>query len=276
MDIKQVISLRKSIRTYKDEPISQELGEKLNNYIAEVVLPFGTKSRFTLLDADEMGPQKTRLGTYGVISGAKTFICAITEKTERHEENLGYAFEKVILYATSLNLGTCWLGGTFNRSKFGSALELKENEIIPVVSPVGYAKGNRSLIDSIFVKSAGSNNRKDWSEIFFDGDFGKPLERVTANKFVDVFEMVRIAPSASNKQPWRIVKCGEMFHFYLCRTPGYKGALGFDIQRLDIGISMCHFESMIHEIGFTGKWIDKNPGLVSGKNKEYIITYTVE
>lgn len=271
---KQIITKRKSIRTYRDEPISPDSKKKLENYIACVDTPFETKTRFALLDAEEMGSQKTRLGTYGVISGAKTFICAITEKTEGYEENLGYAFEKIILYATTLNLGTCWLGGTFNRSKFAKALELKENEIIPVVSPVGYAKENRRLIDSILVKSAGSNTRKDWSEIFFDGEFGKPLEREAADKYADVFDMVRIAPSASNKQPWRIVKYGDMFHFFLCRTLGYKGVLGFDIQRLDIGISMCHFDMMAKELGLTGKWVHKNPGLPLESNTEYIITYT--
>ena len=275
MDIKQAISQRKSIRTYRSEPISKELREKLESYIADVTSPFESKMRFVLLDTDDMS-SKTKLGTYGVISGAKTFICGVTEKVDRYEENLGYAFEKIILYATSLDLGTCWLGGTFNRSKFAKAVGLKENEIIPVVSPVGYAKENRSFIDSIFLKGAGSVNRKDWSELFFDEDFGKPLKRDAEDRFAEVFDMVRIAPSARNKQPWRIVKNGGMFHFYLFRALGYKEALGYDIQRLDIGIAMCHLEVVIKELGFEGKWINEDPGLILEKNTEYIITYVVE
>lgn len=275
MDIKQVISKRRSIRTYKDDPISQELKEKLKKYIANVSSPFEPKTRFVMLDTDDMSYQ-TKLGTYGVISGAKTFICGITENAERFEENLGYAFEKIILYATSLDLGTCWLGGTFNRSNFAKAIGLKENELLPIVTPVGYAKEKRNFLDSVFVKSAGSDNRKDWSELFFDGEFGKPLTRETDDKFADAFDMVRIAPSASNKQPWRIVKRENMFHFFLCRTPGYKGILGFDIQRLDIGIAMCHFELVVQELGLKGLWVDQDPGITSGKNTEYIISYVVE
>ncbi|NLE23943.1 MAG: nitroreductase [Clostridiaceae bacterium] len=275
MNIKQVISQRKSIRTYKDKPISQELKEKLKNYIADVSSPFEPKTRFVLLDTDDMSPQ-TKLGTYGVISGANTFICGITENVERYEENLGYAFEKIILYATSLGLGTCWLGGTFNRSNFAEAVRLKENEVIPVVTPVGYAKEKRSFIDAVFVKGAGSDNRKGWSELFFDGEFGNPLSRETEGRFTDVFDMVRIAPSASNKQPWRIVKSENMFHFFLCRTPGYKGIVGFDIQRLDIGIAMCHFELMVQELGLKGLWVAQDPGITLEKNTEYIISYVVE
>ena len=275
MNVKQAILQRKSIRTYKDESISQEMRDKLEKYIADVASPFEPTTRFVLLDTDDMGPQ-TKLGTYGVISGAKTFICGVTEKVYRYEENLGYAFEKIILYATALGLGTCWLGGTFNRANFAKAVGLKENEIIPVVTPVGYAKEKRNFIDSLFVKSAGSVNRKDWSELFFDGSFGKPLKRETDDKFAEVLDMVRIAPSARNKQPWRIVKNGGMFHFYLCRALGYKETLGYDIQRLDIGIAMCHFEIMIQELGLTGKWIDHAPDMTLEKNTEYIISYIVE
>jgi len=275
MDIRQAILQRKSIRTYKDEPISQELKEKLKNYIADVSSPFEPRTRFVMLDTDDMSGQ-TKLGTYGVISGARTFICGITEDAIRYEENLGYAFEKIILYATSLGLGTCWLGGTFNRANFAKAAELKENELIPVVTPVGYPKEKRNLIDSVLVKSAGSVNRKDWSELFFDGDFGKPLKRETNPKIAEILDMVRIAPSASNKQPWRIVRSGQLYHFYLSRTPGYRTLLSFDIQRLDIGIAMCHFEIMIKELGLKGKWIDEDPGINLEKNTEYIISYIVE
>jgi len=275
MDIKQVISQRKSVRTYEDEPISQKLKEKLKSYIVDVSSPFTPKTRFVMLDTDEMSG-RTKLGTYGVISGAKTFICGISEKAFRYEENLGYAFEKIILYATSLGLGTCWLGGTFNRENFAKAAGLEENEVIPVVSPVGYPKEKRNLIDSFFVKSAGSVNRKDWSELFFDGNFGSPLKRETDPKISEALDMVRLAPSASNKQPWRIVKSGQLYHFFLCRTPGYRSLVGFDIQRLDIGIAMCHFELMIQELGLKGKWIDEDPGINLEKNTEYIISYIVE
>ena len=57
-------------------------------------------------------------------------------------------------------------------------------------------------------------------------------------------EMVRFAPSASNKQPWRIViGANGDAHFFIRRTPNYSGGkLGYDIQWLDIGISIAHYE----------------------------------
>ncbi|PKM89217.1 MAG: nitroreductase [Firmicutes bacterium HGW-Firmicutes-12] len=275
MNIREVIMQRKSVRTYQEEIVSKELRQKLENYIRDVDTPFDTKKiRFEIIDINN-NKKDMKLGTYGVIKGAKTFICAVIEKGNGYEENLGYAFEKIILYATSLGLGTCWLGGTFKRADFGKTVGLQANEFIPVITPIGYPKANRSLLDTLMVMAAGSKNRKDWIELFFADDFDKPLKKEEVKKFEEALEMVRIAPSASNKQPWRIVKYKNTFHFFLCRNKGYGKALGFDIQRLDMGIAMCHFETMINELGYLGKWDACNPGITLPERYEYIVSFTI-
>lgn len=80
--------------------------------------------------------------------------------------------------------------------------------------------------------------------------------------------MARLAPSASNKQPWRVVRDGAGWHFYCQRTPGYgKGSFIFtvlriaDLQRLDVGIAMCHFELTARQLGLPGRWVSADPGL---------------
>ena len=85
---------------------------------------------------------------------------------------LGYSLEKVILYCTSLGLGTVWLGGTFNKGNFAKAVNLKENEILPIVSPVGYEGGKKSLFAKVVGKN--TNKRNDFSQSFFNGDFNTP------------------------------------------------------------------------------------------------------
>ncbi|HHW22966.1 MAG TPA: nitroreductase [Clostridiaceae bacterium] len=275
MNIKQAILLRKSIRTYKNEPLSKDLRDKLEDYIKNVKGPFGTNMRFMMIDTDN-AVSGAKLGTYGVISGARTFICAVVEPEERYEENLGYAFEKIILYATSLGLGTCWLGGTFNRSGFSDAAGLKDKEFMPVITPVGYPGEKRSFVDQVFVMTAGSRTRKNWSELFFDKSFDKPLNEAGAEHFREALEMVRLAPSASNKQPWRIVKDGDILHFFIKRSVAYKNVVGFDIQRLDMGIAMCHLELTMNDLGYNGDWLDIDPKFSSDKNTGYIISYKLK
>lgn len=275
MTVRETIKRRKSMRTYYKEPIAEEVKEKLKSYMKEVTAPFGTKMRFELIDRSKIG-SNVKLGTYGVIKGANTYICAIVEREDRYEENLGYTFEKIILYATSLGLGTCWLGGTFKRGDFDKSLSLKENEFIPIVTPLGYAKDNRSFIDILMVVTAGSKNRKEWNELFFDKDFQHSLKQEDAGELEEAFSMVRIAPSGSNKQPWRIVRDNNTFHFFLCRNKGYASFLDYDIQRLDIGIAMCHFELTANEIGFQGKWQDNKITLTEDGTMKYIISYTMD
>ena len=66
-------------------------------------------------------------------------------------------------------------------------------------------------------------------------------------------EMVRIAPSASNKHPWRVVldETGKSFHFFMERTPGYNNnpLLKSDLQRIDTGVAMYHFEAAVKNAG---------------------------
>ncbi len=90
-------------------------------------------------------------------------------------EALGYTFEKVILYCTSLGLGTVWLGGTFNKGKFAKAVELKDGYVLPVVSPVGYEGGRRSPIG--FLIGNNHNKRDSFSSLFHKDDFYTPLTK---------------------------------------------------------------------------------------------------
>jgi hypothetical protein len=87
-------------------------------------------------------------------------------------------------------------------------------------------------------------------------------------------EMIRLAPSASNKQPWRIIKTGDTFHFYLKRTPGYgKISKGVDLQLIDMGIAMSHFELSCQELGMKGHWVNLDPGISSSEIVDYCISW---
>lgn len=116
---------------------------------------------------------------------------------------------------------------------------------------------------------------------FFQDSFASPLAREAAGPYTGPLEMVRLGPSASNKQPWRILRAGHDWHFYLQRTKGYRA--GFfqrilrlaDIQRIDIGIAMCHFELAAREVGLQGEWVAHEPAIEkTGPLMEYIVSWT--
>jgi hypothetical protein len=95
-------------------------------------------------------------------------------------EDFGYQFEKIILRATDLGLGTRWIGGIFNRSRFADKAGIREDEVLAAISPLGYPTPKRSVADSIIRWSAGSRNRRPWAELFFHGTFATALTQGAA------------------------------------------------------------------------------------------------
>lgn len=275
MDYQTLIRQRISCRSYAARPIEPEKAASLVSFIDSINLEAaktGQGIRFLLVDrqAGSTGaPQK--LGTYGMISGAEYFIAGIVARTETRIWQFGSWFEKIVLFATGQGLATCWLGGSFSRTDFKRKIDLAESEFIPIISPVGYARERRSVMDNLIRLAARSSTRKPWAELFFQGSEQLPLERSEAGPWAIPLEMVQLGPSASNKQPWRVIRDEQGFSFYLARTRGYV-SLGFDMQMNDIGIAMCHFELTARELGLPGEWQQLNrPEQAS---MEYVMTWT--
>ena len=257
------INRRISVRAYSDQAIEKEKEQKICNLLnSQNKGPFGSEVRFAMVDLTEAERNETKsLGTYGSISGAKRYVVS--------------AVKDGLLAATSLGLGTCWLGGTFKRANFARAIKVSHDEVVPAISPIGYARDKRTLRERLLRRLVKSDQRKPWEELFFDGGMNTPLARDSVGKYAEVLDCVRFGPSASNNQPWRIVRQSSQsaFHIYLKRTRGYdKFNARIDLQRVDMGIAMCHFELAARAIGLTGRWVGANPGLEAG-TAEYIISW---
>jgi hypothetical protein len=198
-----------------------------------------------------------KLGTYGMIRGASQFLVGSVQEKDKSLQDFGYCMEKVILYCTQTGVATCWLGGTFRRAQFAREIQVKETEIIPAITPLGYSTMKPSLADSLVRTAAGSNRRKKWETLFYHDRMDQPLNLALSEAYRIPLEAVRLAPSASNRQPWRIIKEQEnpIFHFFLKRTRGYiRPFSGRSLQDVDMGIAMCHFEHTAHELGLAGNW----------------------
>jgi len=271
------IKKRVSCRTYKDVPIKETDRQELRDFIlTNVQGPFGNKVRFELIDlAEEEQDEIRTLATYGIIKGATQFIVGAVTKGSGAMEDYGYCMEKNILVATHLGLGSCWLGGTFNRSASASRINKRDDEVIPTITPIGYPNDKRSIRESAIRFFAKSNSRKAWEELFFCGDMNSHLTRNLGGAYLLALDCVRIGPSASNRQPWRIVKekDGDVYHFYIRRTPGYaKLYPDVSLQDVDMGIAMCHFEVALREMNGKGSW--ENVQLPqSQKGLEYIVSW---
>lgn len=276
--ILEIIRARSSCRSYTCQPVETVKLETLRACFASLEGPFGTKARFAILDTTGWGQGKINaLGTYGTIQGAKLFLVGMIARGEHDMEDFAHQFEQIILRATDLGLGTCWIGGIFNRTRFSEQAGVRSEETLPAISPLGYPTPSRSIADSIIRWSAGSRKRRPWSDLFFCDNFEMALTESEAGRYRDPLEMVRLGPSASNRQPWRIVKerGGERFHFYLRRSRGYDKLIkAVDLQRLDMGIAMCHFELAARANNLAGRWENLSPSFSPvAERSEYVCSW---
>ncbi len=286
MNLQEIIRERYSVRSYLEEPIADETQAKLLASLAMLERgPLGSKIRFRLIAATQEDRDSLRgLGTYGFIKNPTGFITGAVEEADLALEDFGYMMEKAVLEATALGLGTCWLGGSFTKSSFAEKTGKRANEIIPAVVATGYATSEAQARDWLR-RGARADTRLPWETMYFDGSFCQPLtSSAQAGGYAAALEMVRLAPSASNKQPWRILKDGRHWHFYCQRTPGYGIGSWFfsllrlaDLQRLDVGIAMCHFALTVEDLGLPGKWTIADPGVETlNENTLYIATWEGE
>ena len=270
MDIMELIRHRRSVRTFDKTALKEEDAQKIIEYASGVENPYGQKIEFKLLDVKRDGLSSP------VIVGASDYIAGKMSRAPHAEEAFGYAFEKIVLFAEGLGVGTTWIAGTMDRSAFEKAMGLIEGEVMPCVSPLGYTAKKMSFRESMMRKGIKADSRKDFKELFFDGSFENVLDEMKYENLSTAFEMVRLAPSAVNKQPWRIVIDGNRAHFYEKKSKGFISADGWDIQKIDMGIALCHFELGLFEAGLSAEFEICDPKITAPEDTEYVASYVFE
>ena len=260
----ETVRTRRSVRTFDGKPLSPEDLEKISRFAENIRNPYDIPVEFVLMDAKEKGLSSP------VLAGETMFVAAKVEKIPHAEEAFGFAFEELVLYAWSLGIGTTWIGGTMKRELFEKAAGLGENQMMPCMSPLGYPAQKMSVRETLMRKGAKADERKASAEVFFDKAFYIPLQEENP-KTAEALEMVRLAPSAVNRQPWRVVREGTDYHFYLKHDKGYVSSATGDLQKVDMGIALCHFMN-----GTDGSFRLADPGITTEAGTEYIATVCVE
>ena len=136
MDIKEAIKERHSVRQYKDLPIAEETKEKLEEQIRLCNEESGLHMQ---LICDDPECFHTLLAHYGRFRNANHYIAIVGPRDLADlEEKGGYYGQKIVLYAQQLGLNTCWVAGTYGKSKCKAVLESGE-KIVCVIS-IGYGE----------------------------------------------------------------------------------------------------------------------------------------
>ncbi len=252
-DLMELIKTRKSVRSFDGNAVSAEDRRRLSEFMDTITNPFGIPVRFVLLDAKEKNLSSP------VLTGETLYVAGKVAKKDYADVAFGFSFEKLVLYAWSLGIGTTWIGGTMKREAFEQAAELSDGEMMPCISPLGYPAKKRSVRETLMRKGVKADERLPADRLFFDGSWEAPLSAADQEALHELMEMVRWAPSAVNKQPWRIIVTDGAFHFYEKQDKGYVSEKTGDLQKIDVGIALCHAVMGLEAQGKTAEVIVRNP-----------------
>ncbi|MFC1900465.1 nitroreductase family protein [Chloroflexota bacterium] len=238
------IKTRRSRRQYDGQAISPEVWAQLCKVCAEFQ-PF-PGARAVPIEDSPVDLYKGIVGSYGKIVSAPSFIAFIGDMDSPNvQEEIGYTGEGIILEAESLKLNTCWMGAFYRRDVAASFVEMKSSERIVAISAVGYAVGIKSFGERLITGFGWTHRRKSLSSIadgLHESEWSKPVK--------DALEAAKIAPSATNRQPWIFTVTPDSITVSVNR-PGME----FNVaKRLDCGIAMLHLEVSLLKHGISGKW----------------------
>ncbi len=267
---------RHSVRTFEKAFLSTKDKELIESILAEhkdMQGPFKHTIKTVLIENKQPSKKEGIIGTYGFVKNAPAFIVGIGSREFEHLVDFGYIFEHIILNTVKHHFGTVWLGGTFKRKQFDIIED--DQSFIPAITPVGYPAEKPSIREQAIRKFAGSDGRKPFEDLFFNQNFSAPLKRSKIPTLSKILDFVRYAPSASNKQPWRVLLEGKNIHLYLKESPKYIGNYKYNIQAIDAGIAIAHLELGLNDknIAFTTKIMENTP---TEDGLRYIISFKLK
>ena len=257
MDVLAAIQQRVSVRSYADRAMGPDLLERLLALSDTAGHLTGVPPRIALVS----GVAQTRhiltymIGSYGLVQNPPHLLVGVLpEESDAARLDLGYVLEQVVLEATRLGIGTCWVTGSYDAQRAGDAVRLAPGEVAAAVCALGYPAEDRwGRFHSRTVRRlASGHRRKPLTEIVFSRRWGEPwspedadgsTEPAEVPPLVTVLEHARLAPSATNRQPWRFIVRPDHVALALVRP-----------APIDAGIVMVHFALASAALGRKGRW----------------------
>ncbi len=271
MSIKEIIKSRYSCRTYIQTALKPADKENLERFIFENCRGLEDETvNFRIIEKNDS--EKQLKLNYGMIQGHNTYVLGTSKSSIDSRVNFGYLLEKVVLKATETGISTCWIGyfdyGFFNEISIEAGFE------IPALIIAGYSEEKQPYLDKFVRFAINATKRTGWDKLFFDYKLRTPLNPGQVIKYSDSLEMVRLAPSSGNTQPWRVFfdETENEFHFF--KKPISKRYESRGLHDVDMGIALSHFELMSLQNELSGKWLKHANGIVKSMDDlQYIRTW---
>lgn len=206
----EAIKSRHSVRQYKDQPVEPELRVLLCEEIDKINAESGLNIQ---LICDEPKAFDSFMAHYGNFTGVSNYFAIAYKKGEDAQEKIGYYGERLVLFAQSIGLHTCWVALTYKRVP--DAIKIAKDEKLSLVISVGHGR-NRGV----------AHKSKPISTLAPDYDSSPEW-------FKNGVDAALLAPTATNQQKFTLTLEGDKVKA--------KAGLGF-YSKMDLGIVKYHFE----------------------------------
>lgn len=212
MELLQAVKERHSVRQYLDKPIETDKVAELKIFIDESNKSGNLHFQLVL---NEPKAFDSFMAHYGKFSGVKNYVALVGKKGGTTEETIGYYGAKLILFAQTLGLNTCWVALTYKKVK--TAFTTETDEKLYSLIALGYGKTQGVQHKSKSAAEVSSSNCAEKSEWFENG-----------------VKTALLAPTAVNRQK---------FHFTLNADNSVSAnTKGGFYTKMDLGIARYFFE----------------------------------
>ncbi len=281
-DVVEAIRRRKSTRNYLPTPVRTADLDAVRSWLDDpdrMRGPLGGSFRVELLADLGLGDRK--IGTYGYTRGYQGILVGIAPPDARSLFELAYVTHGVVLLMTHLGLGTVWMGGSFSRADVLKSVGVDAPEIIAAIVPFGRSAGKKLLKEHLMKAIIAPANRKPMDEVFCFGDLETPLGE-EGGPYRAALDLARRAPSAKNKQPWRVVVSRDQRRLHLFASFSLRGEVGTGWRQyacppeyLDLGTFYRSLESALSVDGLSGSLSVEEPdiSIPVGAEIEYLATW---
>ena len=178
MEFFEVIAGRHSVRTYRPDPVPDELITRcLEAARSAPSWRNGQCWRFVVVREATTIQQFAAQRVYGYpinswLRGAPVVVVACAEPGESGQHgdlpywavDVAIAMEHLVLAATAQGLGTCWIGG-FNEESVRGLIGAPPRVRIVAYTPLGYPAGREALMGRAVKAIARSHSRKPLADI---------------------------------------------------------------------------------------------------------------
>lgn len=238
------INKRHSRRQFNGNDLATDIYSSLLDFSKELS-GFVQGARVVVVNEQPEAVFKGAVGSYGKIKGAPAYAAFIGNMENRYvQQQVGYLGQCFILEATALELATCWVGGFFRPDTVEKQVDMKSDEQVLAVTPIGYADKNYTLEEKFMSGFSTTYKRKDLQQLCLQDPQQLP------EWAIPMLNAARLAPSAVNRQPWRFSVQENTIKISVDNTKDTHNIS----KRLDCGIAMLHVEVGAGYNGIRGQW----------------------